>query len=61
MDNLAFIRETMEQAAAFTAVSGAGMVGSGVIAVVAAWLAGGQEDSRRWLTTWLAAAAADRQ
>ena len=58
MDNLAFIRETMEQAAAFTAVSGTGMVASGIIALAAAWLAGGQQDSRRWLTIWLSAAAA---
>jgi hypothetical protein len=57
MDNLAFIRETMEQAAAFTAVSGAGMVASGVIALGAAWLAGEQRDGSGWLATWLGAAA----
>ena len=57
MDNLAFIRETMEQAAAFTAVSGTGMVASGVIALGAAWLAGVQRDGARWLGIWLGAAA----
>lgn len=58
MDNLAFIRETMEQAAAFTAVSGSGMVASGVIALGAAVLAGSPHESQRWLSVWLLAAAA---
>src|SRR5690349_12522664 len=57
MDNLAFIRETMEQAAAFTAVSGMGMVFSGVIALGAAWMAGVQHDGARWIGIWLGAAA----
>ena len=56
MDNLAFIRETMEQAGAFTAVSGAGTVASGVVALVAAWVASGQGSETRWLAVWLAAA-----
>lgn len=57
MDNLAFIRETMEQAGAFTAVSGAGMIASGGVALVAAWGAAEQRSVERWLAVWLAAAA----
>src|SRR5689334_22080273 len=56
LDNLRFIRETMEQAAGFTAVSGWGMVLSGVVAIVAAGVA---EFGRiGWVGPWLAAAGA---
>jgi hypothetical protein len=53
-DNLRYIRETMERAAAFTAVSGWGGVGMGATAVGAAVLAGAQESAVRWLGVWLA-------
>jgi hypothetical protein len=53
MDNLRFIRETMERAGAFTAVSGWGMCATGVLAVGAAVAAGGNPTSPRWLLTWL--------
>src|SRR5690606_31108404 len=56
-DNLRYIRETMERAAAFTAVSGWGGVGMGVTAVGAAALAAAQESSVRWLLVWLAEGA----
>ena len=56
LDNLRFIRETMEQAAGVTAVSGWGMVGIGVVAAVAAAVA--QFGSFGWVAPWLGAAAA---
>lgn len=56
MDNLRFIRETMERSASFTAVSGWAGVAMGVVALGAAWIARGQSDPGEWVTTWLATA-----
>ncbi|HTQ81241.1 MAG TPA: hypothetical protein VMM92_14685 [Thermoanaerobaculia bacterium] len=53
MDNLRFIRETMEGAARFTAVSGIGEMIVGVTALAAALLASRQAGLRGWLLTWL--------
>lgn len=56
MDNLAFIRDTMEAAGSFTAVSGWGMVAVGCIAMVAAVGAILEPDVSQSLLIWIAAA-----
>jgi len=57
MDNLQFIRDTMEQAAAFTAVSGLGMAGVGVLALAAAPIGHAlRGNPPRWVALWLATA-----
>ncbi|MEK7723771.1 MAG: hypothetical protein AAB336_05440 [Acidobacteriota bacterium] len=53
MDNLAFIRETMERSASFTAIPGYGGVLMGVTAIGAAIIAHNQITIRGWLITWL--------
>ena len=57
LDDLRFIRETMERSASFTAVPGWGMVALGTTALVAAAIASRQTSSRAWLAVWLAEAA----
>lgn len=56
MDNLQFIRETMERATAFTAISGWGLVAIGVTALATGFVAGQQKSFKNWLTIWLAEA-----
>ena len=53
MDELRFIRATMERAGAFTAVPGWGGVVMGVTALVAGAVAGPPRSDRRWLAVWL--------
>ena len=55
MDNLRFIRETMERAGSFTAVSGTGMCVTGLLALVAAVADGRDPTATRWLVTWMLA------
>jgi hypothetical protein len=57
LENLRFIRSTMESARSFTAVPGWGQVAMGVTAIGAAALAARQPDFSRWLITWVAEAA----
>jgi hypothetical protein len=52
LEDLHFIRETMESAAAFTAVPGIGGVIIGVTALVAAFVAARQSGLSAWLFTW---------
>jgi len=56
MDNLLYIRRTMERAGSFTAVPGAGGVLMGATALAAAWMAATQGDGRWWLAVWVSEA-----
>lgn len=56
MDNLRYIRRTMERAGSFTAVPGAGGVMIGVTALAAAVLASRERDAVAWVLVWVAEA-----
>ncbi len=55
MEDLRFIRQTMERSSSFTAVSGWGQVLVGVSALLAAAIAG-RQITQRWLVVWIAEA-----
>jgi hypothetical protein len=57
LEDLRFIRQTMERTAAFTAVPGRGGVWMGCVGVTAAILAGTHRAPHTWLAVWLGAAA----
>jgi hypothetical protein len=56
VDNIRFIRETMERAAEFTAVPGWGLFGMGWIALVAGMVAMRQTSHGNWILCWIVAA-----
>jgi hypothetical protein len=53
MDNLQFIRETMERSTSFTAVPGYGGVFMGLTAIAAAYIANNQPLLKDWATVWI--------
>ena len=56
MDNLRYIRQTMERAGSFTAVPGKGGMLMGIVAMAATRVAERQTSSSAWLTVWTVAA-----
>jgi hypothetical protein len=56
MDNLKYIRQTLERAGSFTAVPGKGGMLMGVVALAAARLAARQPSAGGWLAVWTIAA-----
>jgi hypothetical protein len=57
IESLEFIRTTMARSAPFTAVSGAGGIAMGILALVAAVIARSSSSNERWLTVWVLSAA----
>src|SRR5215204_6356737 len=54
MDNLRYIRETMESATAFTGISGWGEIAIGITALLASGIAALQSSFNAWLSVWIA-------
>jgi hypothetical protein len=57
IQDLSYIRRTMEGASSFTDVPGWGLVAIGVTAVAASLTAGHQHSAGRWIAVWLCEAA----
>lgn len=58
MDNLRYIRQTLERAGSFTAVPGKGGVLMGLVALAAGRLAARQPSAATWIAVWMLAAVA---
>ena len=58
IENLQFIRQTMERATAYTGISGRGLIFVGLSALVSAWAAQQQTEAAHWIFIWLAEAVA---
>lgn len=56
LEDLRFIRETLERSSSFTAVPGWGQVAMGLTAICAAAIASRQSSNLAWLSVWLAEA-----
>lgn len=56
MENIRFMRETMERSTSFTAVPGKGGVAMGATAIAAALIASQTSTPEMWLATWMLAA-----
>jgi hypothetical protein len=54
MDNLRYIRETMERATPFTGISGRGEMAIGITALIASVIAARQPVFNSWLAVWFA-------
>jgi hypothetical protein len=54
MDNLRYIRETMERAVPFTGISGWGEIAIGSTAFIASFIAAQQTTFRAWFAVWVA-------
>jgi len=54
MDNLRYIRETMERATPFTGISGWGEIAIGVTALLVSIVAAQQSSFKSWIAIWLA-------
>lgn len=55
-DQLAFIRDTMVRAGRFTAVSGVGVMGAGIVGTAAAVVSTHTASAYEWLAVWLSSA-----
>jgi hypothetical protein len=58
IDNLRYIRRTIERAGSFTAVPGVGGIAMGTVALAASCVAGPPTAGLRWLAVWMSAAVA---
>lgn len=56
LEDITFIRDTMERAGTLTSVPGWGGVAMGATALVASWIAARQGSGAEWLAVWLAEA-----